>query len=185
VAVYKRNLLLMVVIWAFASFAFFMVPFYIGTLDFNIYLMSTATAFGEVLSSVICLLVTHHIDKKKSISFFTGISCLGSLAVTLIIWLYHGNDQVFPALAFLLLYTGVVTMFDLIYVIVPTLFPTIFLATSYGCCNVVGRGVSMFAPMVARAPFPWPMLILAAYSFVCIFLPWGLIPIKSKQETKV
>ena len=175
----------MVIIWAFASFAFFMVPFYIGTLDFNIYLMSTSTAFGEVLSSVICLLVTHNIDKKKSISFFTAISFLGALGVTLIIWLYHGEDQVFPALAFLLLYTGIVTMFDLIYVIVPTLFPTIFLATSYGCCNVVGRGVSMFAPMVARAPFPWPMLILAGYSFICIFLPWGLIPIKNKLDSKV
>jgi len=82
----------MVVIWACASFAFFMVPFYIGTLDYNIYLMSTATALGEVISSVICLIVTHKIDKKKSISFFTAISCLGSLAITLIIWLYKGDD---------------------------------------------------------------------------------------------
>jgi hypothetical protein len=175
----------MVIIWAFASFAFFMVPFYIGTLDFNIYLMSTSTAFGEVLSSVICLLVTHKIDKKKSISFFTAISFLGALGVTLIIWLYHGEDQIFSALAFLLLYTGIVTVFDLIYVIVPTLFPTIFLATSYGCCNVVGRGVSMFAPIIARAPFPWPMLILAAYSLICVFLPWGLVPIKIKLNSKV
>ena len=59
IAVYKRNLVLMVVIWSFGAFSFFVVPFYIGTLPLNIYMMSTATAIGEIIASVICLFITH------------------------------------------------------------------------------------------------------------------------------
>ena len=174
----------MVICWAFASFAFFLVPFYVGTLDLNIYLMSIATAVGEILSSIICLLITKSISKKKSISFFMLVTCFAAISVTLLLWFYSGDSQILPALSFLILYTGTVTVFDLVYVIVPDLFPTIFLATSFGCCNVVGRAVAMSSTLVARAPFPWPMLILAGYSLFCVILPWGLIPIKSKLKSE-
>ena len=75
-------------------------------------------------------------------------------------------------------------MFDLIYVIVPELFPTIFLATSYGCCNVVGRAIAIASPLVARAPNPWPLLILAVYSALCIVLVLALVPINLKPDEK-
>jgi len=180
-SVYRRNLIIMVVLWSFGVFSFYMIPYYIGTLDLNVYAMNVATALGEVVAAVLCLFITNTVDKRKSTSVSTGISFLGCVGVTLILWLYHGNDQIFPAASFLILYTGLVTMFNIIYVIVPELFPTIYLATSYGCINVIGRFVAMTCPLVARAPFPWPMLILAGYSLICTFIPWGLILIKGNQ----
>jgi Na+/melibiose symporter-like transporter len=90
IAVYRRNLLLMVVIWSFGAFSFFVVPYYIGTLPLNIYMMSTATAVGEIVSSIICLFVTHGRDKRKSISIFMLLTCISSVGLILLLWLYTG-----------------------------------------------------------------------------------------------
>ena len=83
---------------------------------------------------------------------------------------------------------GIVTAFDLVYLLVNDLFPTIFLATSYGACNVVGRFVSILSPLMAYATDPIPMLTLIAFSGLCIFLPMCLVKVAQdatgKRETK-
>jgi len=81
---------------------------------------------------------------------------------------------------YLVQYVGIVTAFDLVYVIVPDLFPTIFLGTAYGCCNVLGRFIAVLSPEVARAPDPWPMTVLAIYALVATVLPFGLIKVKNE-----
>jgi len=81
------------------------------------------------------------------------------------------------AAAYLVLYVGIVTAFDLVYLLVNDLFPTIFLATSYGACNVVGRLISIFSPLMAYAPEPIPMLTLIIFSGICIFIPMCLIKV--------
>ena len=91
------------------------------------------------------------------------------------------------AVAYLILYVGIVTAFDLVYLIVNDLFPTIFLATSYGACNVVGRFVSILAPLIAYTPDPIPMLTLIGLSGVCIFIPMCLVKVDadSRNSTKI
>lgn len=185
VSVYRRNLSLMVIVWSFGAFSFFIIPFYIGTTDLNIYAMNTATAVGEIFASLISLFLVHGRDKRYMIALFLVITCVSSVGLMLLLWLYEGTSQVPEAASFLLQYTGVVTVFDLIYVVVPELFPTIFLATSYGCCNVVGRAVAIASPVVARAPNPWPLTVLAVYSLLCIFLTLSLVPLKTKEQPKL
>ena len=75
------------------------------------------------------------------------------------------------------MYVGIVTAFDLVYLLVNDLFPTIFLATSYGACNVIGRFVSILSPLMAYAPDPIPMLTLIAFSGLCIFIPMCLVKV--------
>jgi len=88
------------------------------------------------------------------------------------------------AVAFLILYVGIVTSFDLCYLIVNDLFPTIFLTTSYGACNVMGRFVSILSPLMAYAPDPIPMLTLIGFSAVCIFMPMCLIKVDLNAKDK-
>lgn len=57
VPVYRRNLFIMVILWSFCAFSFFIVPFYIGTLSLDIFLMNLATACGELFATLICLFV--------------------------------------------------------------------------------------------------------------------------------
>ena len=57
ISIYRRNVLIMMIIWSFGSFAFFMVPFYLKNVKGNIYYLSFATEFAEFLASVICFFI--------------------------------------------------------------------------------------------------------------------------------
>lgn len=150
VKIYRRNLIIMVIVWSFASFAFFCVPFYIGTIPANMYLMNSCTAVAEIISSFVCLALPKTADLRRSISLFCFMSCIGSVGIMIFNGLYSGSSQVPQAILYLLLYVGVVTAFDLVYLVVNQLFPTIFLGTAYGACNIVGRFISIMSPIVAR-----------------------------------
>ena len=91
--------------------------------------------------------------------------------------MYDSDNQIPIAVTYLILYVGIVTAFDLVYLLVNDLFPTIFLATSYGACNVIGRFVSILSPLMAYAPDPIPMLTLIAFSGLCIFIPMCLVKV--------
>ena len=84
------------------------------------------------------------------------------------------------AVAYLILYVGIVTAFDLVYLLVNDLFPTIFLATSYGATNVIGRFVSILSPLMAYAPDPIPMVTLIIFSGLCVFIAMCLVKVDSK-----
>ncbi len=79
IKVYRNNLLIMMVCWSFASFAFFLVPLYIGNIKINMYLISICLAVAEIISSFICLGITHNRDNRKSLIFFCALSCVGSV----------------------------------------------------------------------------------------------------------
>ena len=119
---------------------------------------------------------------KKMLALFCGITAIGTLGVMLFQSLYNGDSALPQAACYLLLYVGIVTAFDLVYLVVNDLFPTIFLATAYGSCNVAGRFISIFAPLVAVIPAPVPMLVLLLFSAVCTALPLCLV--KVNQKTK-
>lgn len=82
----------MVVIWSFGAFSFFIIPYYIGTTSLNIYAMSTATGIGEILASCISLFLVHGKDKRMMIAIFLFITCISSVGLALLIWLYTGED---------------------------------------------------------------------------------------------
>ena len=177
IRVYRTNLIVMMITWSFASFAFFLVPLYVGKVDLNLFLISIMLAVAEIISSFICLYITGKRDNRKSLIFFCAVSCIGSIGALIFQSVYKAESQMPVAMAYLVLYVGIVTAFDLVYLLVNDLFPTIFLATSYGACNVVGRLVSIFAPLMAYAPVPIPMLTLIVFSAICVFIPMCLVKV--------
>ena len=70
---------------------------------------------------------------------------------------------------------GVVIAFDVAYLINAQLFPTVLLATAYGVCNILGRFISIFSPIVAKLPHPIPLVVLAIFAGVSAVLSLGLI----------
>ena len=85
----------------------------------------------------------------------------------------------------MILYIGVVTAFDLVYLIVNELFPTVFLGTAYGACNVVGRAISIMSPLAAELPGAVPLILLACFAAICTALPFSLVKTKKlDSETK-
>jgi hypothetical protein len=74
---------------------------------------------------------------------------------------------------------GVTSAFDIAYLVNNSLFPTIFLATAYGCCNIVGRFITILSPEIARLDNPIPMLIMISFAGFSGFLGFFLKTIKN------
>ena len=70
---------------------------------------------------------------------------------------------------------GVVIAFDVAYLINAQLFPTILLSTVYGVCNIMGRSISIFSPIVAKLPHPIPLVALAIFAGAAGILSLGLV----------
>jgi hypothetical protein len=178
VSIFRRNLILMIIVWSFCTFSFFVVPYYLDTIPGNLFLMSSATAVAEIIASIICLLATHKYDTRKTVAFFSFVSCVATIGIITLTACYKGTSQIPSALGYLVQYTGFVATFNFVYVLINELFPTIYLATAYGACNIVGRAVAISSPLVARVDPPYPMLILATYSAICSVLPLLLVKVK-------
>ena len=78
---------------------------------------------------------------------------------------------------------GVVCVFDIAYLINPTLFPTIFLATAYGACNVFGRFITIFAPLAARLKL-YALILLIGFSALCTVCTRLLVILKDVPVIK-
>ena len=92
------------------------------------------------------------------------------------------NLVVFLSSAFIMLTNlGVVCVFDIAYLINPTLFPTILLGTCYGACNVFGRFITIFAPVIAELGQTFPLLLLIGFSAACIIGSRFLVIIKVEK----
>ena len=184
IKIYRNNLILMIACWSFSSWAFFVVPFYLAKIKGNMYLMSLMTAIAEIIATFICMFAIHGRDLRRALALFCGISCIGSIGVVAFTSLYSGDSQLPDAFSYMLLYIGVVTAFDLVYLLVNELFPTVFLGTSYGACNVVGRFISILSPLAAELPGVVPLILLACFAAICTALPFGLIKTKKADEPK-
>jgi len=52
------------IVWSFVSFAFFLVPLYVGQVDLNLFAVSISLAVAEIISSLICLFFAGKRDNK-------------------------------------------------------------------------------------------------------------------------
>lgn len=80
-----------------------------------------------------------------------------------------GENGICGSLAALVFVTrcGLNLAFCFIFVIHTELFPTFFLATSYGLCSFVGRGITLAAPILAESENRMvPLYFLMAICFI-------------------
>ena len=59
---------------------------------------------------------------------------------------------------------GVTSTFDVAYLLNTEMFPTIFLGTAYGFCNIIGRFITILSPIIAKIEHPYPMIIMVIFS---------------------
>ena len=79
----KSNLICMVIIWSFGSFAFFLVPYYLSSIKgADIYALSLATEFAEFVASIICIFITRLVKLNRGLMFFCLLIAAASVAMT-------------------------------------------------------------------------------------------------------
>jgi hypothetical protein len=95
---------------------------------------------------------------KRALSCCCVLIAFGSFAIVFIAEDLNnskGDDDtsnILNSILILITNFGIVCAFDIAYLINAELFPTILLATAYGCCNVLGRFITISSPVVAKLP---------------------------------
>jgi len=84
----------MTVTWSYASFAFFVVPYYLAQADAdaNFYLMNICLAVSEIIASVILLVLTERINLKKALIIFNATSLVGTVGILVFEAIYEGSS---------------------------------------------------------------------------------------------
>ena len=166
----------MALVWSFGSFAFFLIPLYIGTIKADIYHMAFSTELAELLGIITCIYATRVMTLKNALMVACGYICFGSIVLLIFMTNYINEDGTskdntglaYP-LILLVINWGINVAFDLAYLINVEYFPPSILATAYGICNLLCRLISILSPFVAKLPSPYPQGILIFFSaFTCV-----------------
>ncbi len=161
----------MVICWIAHSFSFNLLNFFIKYMPGDIFINSIA--FG--LSSL-GMLIEGPIAKRINCKVGLGISFTIALISSVIINLFSPNTEyiLLYSLILLIARTGILMEYGFICVLHTELFPTHYLVTSFGICNLFCRSFNLVAPIVAESSnhsIPLTLLvILAAAGFGASFL---------------
>ena len=180
-------------IWSFGSFAFFLVPFYVGTINIgNIYNNFLFSELAEFFANIVVIFVTRCMSLHNSLTMFSAVIVVGSVLMTVLILTTFTSDgkqgggiavELLSSTFIMITNLGVVCVFDLAYLINPTLFPTIYLATAYGACNVFGRFVTIFAPVAAEVGKPYfPLILLIVFAAITFIATRLLVILKDDKK---
>jgi hypothetical protein len=144
-----RNIGLMIMVWVSSSFTFYLLNFMIKYMPGDIYFNSIVSG----LSAAAMLtqgLISPKLGAKGSMIFSFTLTTLASLVLC---FFGEGTTHaVLYALVLCLAKSGATLNFGFAYAIHHELFPNFFIITSYGVCNFVCRGLTIFAPIVAEMP---------------------------------
>lgn len=146
----RKNLGIMLIVWSFASFAFFMVPFYLKNIKVDVYHITLASESAEFVASIFCAFVAQIMPLGRSMIMSCVLIVIGSMSLIFLFSFANIDSlQILACCLVIITNFGVVAFFDIAYLIVPELFPTLLLSTAYGCCNILGRLITIGSPIVA------------------------------------
>ena len=81
---YRNNVLIMMIIWSFSSFAFFMVPYYLTHVKADIYYLSLTSESAEFLACIATMFLTKHMALKRAVFMCCILILGGSFAMLFI-----------------------------------------------------------------------------------------------------
>jgi Na+/melibiose symporter-like transporter len=134
--------------WGSVSFSFFMLSFFIKYMPGDVYLNSIVSGF-----SAVSYLLAGPMKKRFDAKWILFISFTLALMSSLTLFFLTQNGWTNPdhfSMIILLTRCGINLAFCMVFVIHTELFPTSFLATSYGICNFFCRTLTLLAPIVAE-----------------------------------
>lgn len=149
--------------WSALVFSVNLLIFYTKHLPGEVYTTSTFTGFAS-LAFALAGPLGFRIPIKRILNGAFVFALAGSMGMLVMI---ANDDADFLAAMVFLTRCGHNLAFCFIFIIHTELFPTSFLATSYGLCSFVSRSFTLFAPLVAESTNQWvPIGALAITSLL-------------------
>jgi MFS family permease len=144
---FMYNLMMMFLAWSAMSFGINLLNFYTKHLPGDVYTNSTVIGFAS-LSYVLAGPLGIRMPTKHILSASYMVALAGSIGI---LTMMQTTDGDFLSTMVFLTRCGLNMAFCFIFIIHTELFPTFFLATSYGLCSFVGRSLTLTAPLIAES----------------------------------
>lgn len=164
----------MAFLWFMCSFSYYMIIFYLKYLPGDIYSNTFSSSGTDCFAVVFAGFLYKKMGPRWVFTFLLIFSVIGGL---LIIFFGAKNEGLMPAFV-ILTKIGVSGSFCCVYISMVDIFPTLFCATAFGCCNQIARILTIFAPQVAETKPPTPMIILTVLCATGIVLCQFIVPLK-------
>lgn len=140
-----------------ASFDYYLINFYLKYIPGNVFINTIVSSLSSGVSCYISGVIILKLGSQNGMCI-TFALCFFSAILLLIAesskWL-----NVIP-FAVLAAQFGVSSAFGMLYMCTLQYFPSQFLGTVFGVCNVTARSVTIMSPMVAEAAQPTPVLTI-------------------------
>jgi MFS family permease len=137
----------------------------------SVFLNTTISSITEAISYVISGILYEKLKPKVALIISFMIASFSVLGIIILESIHNENDNCYEC-TFLVFGTrfGISSAFNIVYLLTFQIFPTEFLSTAFGICNVLARLATIFAPMVAEISGFTPLIIFfmtSSLSAVC------------------
>lgn len=137
--------------WSCSMFNFYLITFYLKYFPGSIFKNSIYFAIADFTSFVVSGTILKKTNANKTLFISFVVAGIGALTYLFFYW----NLALVP-LFILCSRIGNSMAFNTLYISNNRLFPTRFLASTFGLVNFVSHLIAVGAPMVAEVPDPYP-----------------------------
>ena len=154
---YFINLVVLTTCWTCSSVNYYMIGFQLKHLKGSIYLNSILSSLFEVIAVAVGGAMVKLFGTKMGFIIAFSLSTLGALLIILV-----DEELVGKVIFAIFVFTsrfGVSATFAMVFIVTNDYFPPAMAGLTFGFCNLVARSFTVFSPMIAELPDPWPMAI--------------------------
>jgi hypothetical protein len=132
-------------LYAEASFNFFLLTFYLKYFPGNIFSNSAFYACSDVIAFIFAGVFVHYTGTRTSLLTGSGIAISGGVAYLLM----SQNVELVP-IVICMARIGQTMIFNTMIISIGRLFPTLYVSTAYGLVNFCGHLAACFSPFLAE-----------------------------------
>ena len=140
-----------------ASFDYYLINFYLKYIPGNVFVNSIVSSVSSGVATFLSGSIVIKLGSKNGMCVTYGLAVL---AGTLLLTAETGNWISGVPFAVLAAQFGISAAFSMLYMGTLHYFPSSFLGTVFGVCNVTARAITIMSPMVAEVDHPTPELML-------------------------
>ena len=168
--VFRHNLIICTTLWTGTTFSQYLASYTLKNLPGDFYMNLYASTSSEVAAIILSGLIAGEYNFKNTLMFGYSLATISGFFVAA----SNGESEYLYALFVLLSRFGVCITFNMNYVAVQRLFPSAILSTVFGITNVFARFITVFAPLIAEKPEPFPMQLFTLLMMLCFIITTAL-----------
>ena len=159
----RYNVIICTILWTGTTFSQYLASYTLKNLPGDFYKNIYASTSSEVAAILLSGIFASQFNFKSTLIFGYVLAFVSGFFVTT----NPFESETIFAFFVLLSRFGVCITFNMNYVAVQRLFPSVVLSTVFGITNVFARFITVLAPMIAERPEPQPMALFTSIMLLC------------------